>query len=86
MGCIAPAEGLTKNSSLQSVQLYANKKIRSKGMTALASMLAVNRNISKFDAPVSEDREKNRVRIESCLSQNRKTARTTYLVCFVGNK
>jgi len=73
-GCTALADGLTKNSSLQSVQLYGNKNIRSKGMAALAKMLEANRNISKFDAPVSEDRE-NRVKIEVCLSNNRETAR-----------
>lgn len=74
MGCTALAEALTKNSSLESVQLYGNKNIRSKGMAALAKMLEVNRNISKFDAPVSEDRE-NRVKIEVCLSNNREIAR-----------
>jgi hypothetical protein len=68
---VALADALAMNSSIETVQLYGNKNVRSTRIAAIANMVEVNHTLIRFDAPVTEDRE-NRIKIEVTLRSRRK--------------
>jgi hypothetical protein len=70
-GCIAIADGLKANATLQFVRLWGNKGIGATGFQALSDMLDQNTTLGRLEVPMEEGGV--RVKIEQHLMKNRMT-------------
>jgi hypothetical protein len=68
-GCVAIADGLKVNGSVQFVRLWGNKGIRAAGFKALADMLDQNTTLERLEVPMDDGGV--RVKIQQHLIKNR---------------